>query len=218
MGLDVAVVTSCYGDGGYWDMFGDQWLGTIAATDPQPTQVILVTDTPRPVPSWVTQVPCTDRHMGMMLNEGVKHVTATWVHHHGIDDLLMIDAYTDIDTDADVINYPHVYGGMMSGLAQYRGGFEEMWRLPNNPMLGGFFHRTQVLRDIPYRRFGWCDEAHFCEMAYFGKQLHVTDRPRSVWVRHPAAHSINGNQAFQDEVNAFKARLEAGLVRMGEPE
>lgn len=215
MGLDIAIVTSCYGDGGYWDLFGDQWLSTVAACDPQPSQVILVTDTPWHVPSWVTQVPFHDRHMGMMLNEGVRHVTAEWVHHHGIDDLLMVDSYADIDTTADVISYPHIYGGMMSGIAQYRGGFETMWQVPNNPMLGGFFHRTQVLRDIPYRRYGWCDEAHFCEMAYFGKTLHVTERPRSVWVRHPAAHSINGNQAYQDDVNGFKARLAAGLIEMG---
>lgn len=216
MGLNIATVTSCYND--YWDLFGAQWLATVAACDPQPVQVILVTDAPRDAPDWVTQISCEDRHMGMMLNEGVKHVTTEWVHHHGIDDLLAEDAYTDVETAADVISFPHLYGGGMSGLAQYQGGFETMWQMRNNPMLGGFFHRTQVLRDIPYRRYGWCDEAHFCEMSYFHKSLHVTDRPRSIWIRHPRAHSISSNAAYQDEVNAFKGRLAAGLIQMGVPE
>ena len=44
MGLNVTTITSCYND--YWDLFGAQWLATVAACDPQPVQVILVTDAP----------------------------------------------------------------------------------------------------------------------------------------------------------------------------
>jgi len=216
MGLNVTTITSCYND--YWDLFGAQWLNTVAACDPQPVQVILVTDAPRDAPDWVTQIPCDDRHMGMMLNEGVKHVTTEWVHHHGVDDLLIEDAYTDVETDADVIAFPHLLGGTQQGLAQYQGGYETMWQLPHNPMLGGFFHRTRLLQEIPYRRFGWCDEANFCELAWFGKTLHVTDRPRSVWVRHDRAHAMFGNPAYTEEMNGFKGRLAAGLIQKGVPE
>lgn len=215
MGLtvDIAIVTSAWGD--YWDRFGAQWIATIEGVDPQPTQVILVTPTIRPAPSWVQQVLHDDLHMGMMLNAGVTAVEATWVHHHGLDDLLLVGAYEPVHTSADCISFPHLYGGDLNGVAAYSGGYEEMYLLGNNPMLGGFFHRTQLLREMPYRRLGYCDEAHFAEMAWFGKSIAVTAVPRSIWVRHPDAHSYNANHMFQVEVNAFKQRLVHGLVQMG---
>ena len=141
-----------------------------------------------------------------------------WICWHGLDDLYLDNAFTPFDESGDVYSYPHILGGIREGMAQYVGGYETMYNLQHNPMLGGFFHRRHLILEIPYRRYGYMDEVQFCEMAWFNKRVVFNDVPRSIWYRHDNAHAMWHNQPFLDEANAFKQRLTQGLIEKGVPE
>jgi hypothetical protein len=51
---DITIIATCYGD--YWDTFHEQWEASIAALDPAPARVILVSDVPREVPPGVDNI------------------------------------------------------------------------------------------------------------------------------------------------------------------
>jgi hypothetical protein len=106
----------------------------------------------------------------------------------------------------------------MSGLFAYTGGFESICTLSHNPMVGDAFHRRALLEEMPLRRIGYADWAHYCEMSHFGRTFDHGGPPRAAKVRHPGAFSLVNDPDCQRELDAFKARLNAGLISEGVPE
>ena len=204
--------------GNYWDNWGKRWLENLESLSTQPDRIMLLSDDKKDVPSWVENIVLGRRHMSQYANVGAQLAETDWICWHGLDDLYLDNAFTPFDESGDVYSYPHILGGIREGMAQYVGGYETMYNLQHNPMLGGFFHRRHLILEIPYRRYGYMDEVQFCEMAWFNKKVVFNDVPRSIWYRHDNAHAMWHNQPFLDEANAFKQRLTQGLIEKGVPE
>lgn len=210
---DITVIATCYGT--YWDTFHEQWEASIAALDPAPARIILVSDVPRQVPAGVDNIVIGPAHMTDYWMVGAMAASTEWVSLSGFDDVWLPDAMTPFDTDADVYGFPVIMTGLGSGVFAYSGGYEDILRVQHNPMLGDFFYRRSLLEDIPMRRVGYMDWVHFAEMRYFGRTFDAGGPPRAYKTRHPQAISLVHNPAFQWEVDDFKARLLAGQIEMG---
>jgi hypothetical protein len=212
---DITVVATCYGD--YWEKFSARWLASIATLDPAPAEIILVSDVPHTVPG-VRNIVIGPAHMADYWNVGAWAADTTWVSLSGFDDVWMPDAMTPFDTTADVYGFPVMMAGLMSGPFAYGGGFDSIRHVGHNPMLGDFFYRTDLLLRMPLRQIGYMDWAHFCEMQYFGRTFDAGGPIRATKMRHPAAFSLVNDPTCQRELDAFKVRLNAGLITEGVPE
>lgn len=214
--MSVTVLSLAYGD--YWDKWGVRWIENLEEHGSAAGHVILVSDRPLPVPEWVQNVVLGPQHMSVYANVGTLLARTDWVCWHGLDDLFLPGAFNKFDDSGAFFSYPHVQMGIRDGQAKYIGGYETMYTLEHNPMLGGFFHRREALLEIPYRRYGYMDEVQFCEMAYFGYEGRFSDVPRSIWWRHDEAHAMHHHPVFRDSANEFKQRLINGLIQKGVPE
>ena len=209
---DITVVSVCYGD--YWDKFSDAWIEAISMLDPAPAEVILVSDVPRDI-AGVRNLVMQQDHMADYFNAAAMAAGTEWVLAMGFDDLLMPEAMSSFATDADAYGYPMMMTGAMQGFFGYSGGFESILDVSHNPMLGGCIHRRRLLEEIPWRRFGWFDWAHFAEMRYFDRTFDSGEMPRAFMVRHDRAHSLRGDSSYQHEMDHFKAQLRSGLIEIG---
>lgn len=210
---DITVIATCYGD--YWDLFGEQWQASIARLNPAPAEIILVSDVPRPVPDDVRNIVIGPAHMADYWNVGAMAATTEWVSLSGFDDVWLPDAMEPFQTEADVYGFPVVMTGLMAGRFAYAGGYESILEVAHNPMLGDFFYRRALLEEIPLRRIGYMDWAHFAEMRYFGRTFDAGGPPRAYKTRHPQAFSLVNDPTCQREIDDFKARLVAGLIEKG---
>ena len=209
MGLksNVTCISVAYGD--YWDLFAEQWINSIKQLDPAAADVILVTDVPRNIVG-IRNISIGDGHMADYFNAAVAEVDTPWLVMSGFDDIWLPQAMKPFDTNADAYGYPMLRTGLLNGLFGYSGGYESILEVTHNPMLGGVFHRTALMREMPFRRMGWFDWAHYAEMRAKGKSYMASDEPRAIQVRHQRAHSIEANAAYQEEIERFKAQLRAG--------
>lgn len=213
MGLSgITVVATCYGD--YWDTFGDQWQASIAALDPPPAEVILVSDVPHDVDG-VWNIVIGPAHMADYWMVGALASQTEWVSLSGFDDVWATDAMTPFETTADVYGFPVMMTGLRSGLFAYTGGYETICHVGYNPMLGDFFYRRDLLERLPLRRMGYMDWAHFAEMSHFGYRFDAGGPVRAYKTRHPAAFSLVNDPDCQREIDEFKVRLNAGLIEEG---
>ena len=214
--MSLCIMTMAYGD--YWSEWSKQWLDNLESVDPKPDHVMLLSDEKKNVPNWIENIVLGRRHMSQYANVAAQISEQDWICWHGLDDMFLPDAFLPFDESGDVYAYPHLLGGIREGIAQYVGGYETMYSLPYNPMLGGFFHRRSTVLEIPYRKYGYMDEVQFCEMAWFKKTVVFSEKPRSIWYRHDKAHAMWHNDLFRDEANDFKQKLMAGLIERGVPE
>ena len=208
----ITVIATCYGD--YWDTFNEQWQASIAALDPAPAAVILVSDVMHPLVG-INNIVIGQRHMTDYWMTGVKYADTEWVSLSGFDDVWLPDAMTPFETTADVYGFPVIMTGLGSGLFAYGGGYESICTVGHNPMLGDFFYRREFLQRLPLRRMGYMDWAHFAEMRHFGYTFDAGGPPRAYKTRHPQAISLVNRPDFQHEIDDFKARLNAGLIQEG---
>jgi hypothetical protein len=216
--LDITVISINYNN--FFDTWGKQWIDTILQTNPQPVKVLLVTDKFYDIPKNFDQL-VLEPNLPMVtyFNEGIKTIKTEWTAIHGLDDLFDIDAFEYFESDADCYSFPHKTAGMRTDtvIAQ-KEHYSEIFLKDFNPMWGGFFHKTKLLKEIPLRNYGYFDWIHFCEMAYFQKKVEFSDKSRTTWIRHPKAHSQVSNSLYGDEIHTFRNRLCQGLIKKGIPE
>ncbi len=207
----ISLVTACYGD--YWDRFSEGFFNSLAQCDPQPHEVIIVTDVSRQTANAYNIV--APGSMASMFNAGCSAASGEWVWVTGFDDQFLPPAFTPFHTDADAFLFPMMMDGQ---IRKYDGGYERMWELHDDPMHGGFMHRRTLLEGMPWRDLPFPDWSLFSEMAYHGKTIATDPMPRSIWVRHEDAHCTVGPEEWYDRHRAFNERLGAGLVGLGVPE
>lgn len=206
---DVSVVSICFNDL-YWGKFADQFFATTGATNPRPAKVVLVTNVPRETPDWIENHAIGD---GLPLyryyNEAVRHVDTEWTWGVGFDDLIELSAFTPFVSTADIHGHPeHMSEG---GYCAYAGGYEEMHLGGPNPMVGSFFHRTALLREVPWPEHDFGDWTQFATCAHLGKTLSYEDRPIATWSRHPDSASLQWNPSGIQEVWDHLAALASSV-------
>lgn len=207
---DITVVSICFGDR-YWQEYRGQFFEQIRAASPR-AKAILVTDVPRETPDWVEQHTFTG-HMYAMYQHAIQYVDTAWVWGVGFDDLILPGAFEDWESDADILGHPEHMFGATSDDCSYLGGYEDMWRHGGpNPMLGSFWTRTALMREIPWREHDFADWSFFAECAYFGKRLEMSDRFVASWNRHEGSASSVFNPTGLIQVQEFLGHLREGRV------
>ena len=203
----------------YFPTFGDRWLASIERADPQPDQVLLVSDREWDVPSWV-QLFVVPNGRWLLINDLAKYCSCKWWVASGLDDEYTQDAFVPIKSDADAVFFPCQQAGEVNWVAQWSGpdAFRNTWQLPNNPQNGGVAFRISSLREVPSRDYIYCDEVLWAEWSYFGLTADFDPRIRVIWHRWHGSNSWPANRAGEQQAQDFKRRLREGLIRKGVPE
>lgn len=202
----VTCISVVYGD--YWDLFSDGWIASIRALDPAPAEVILATDVPRRIDG-VRTITIGQAHMADYYNATVAEAKTDWIFGGGFDDPWLPHAMMPVDTEADAYGYPMFRTGLINDTFSYKGGYDNIINLNHNPMEGGWFYRTELLREIPFPRVGLLDYAHFLYMRAAAKTIDAGGPPRSTMPRHERAHSMYHNAEHEAEIADIKAALRA---------
>ena len=204
----------------YWPRFGQRFLASIERADPQPDQIVIVSDRPLDVPSWVELVVVAEGRRFLMYNDLAQHCRCDWLMPVAIDDEYTVDAFVPVESDADVICFPGQQAGGASWIAMTTdpNALASAWNAPNNPINGGVIWRTSTLREIPMRDYIYHDEVLWAEWSYFGKKLHLDSRVRVIWHRWSGSNSWPANHAGEQQAQEFKRKLREGLIQKGIPE
>lgn len=212
------MVSICFGQQ-YWDLFSEQFFATTGSVEPRPAKIVLVTDVPRETPEWIESHAIGE---GLPLyayyRAAVDYVDTEWVWGVGFDDLIEPAAFEPFDCDADCLVFPaKMMGeglppGAMCSYHTGPQGYETMYEGGPNPMLGSFWHRASVLREIPWRDHDFGDWTHWAEMSYFGKTLAHSDRVVATWLRREGSASLRWNPDGINAVWAFQEALRSGRV------
>jgi hypothetical protein len=217
--MSIAAGAISFGDV-YWPRFSERWLASIERADPQPDQVLLVSDRLVNVPPWVELVVVKPGRGFMMINDLAEHCRCDWLPMSGLDDEYTVDAFMPIESDADAVFFPCQQVGESNALAQWSGvdAFNVTWQLPNNPQNGGVAYKISSLREVPVRDYIYADEVQWAEWSYFGLKAEFDPRVRVIWHRWSGSTSWPANRAGEQQAQEFKQRLRAGLIQKGIPE
>lgn len=204
----------------YWRRFGGRWLESVERADPQPSQVVLVSDRFVDVPSWVELVIVPERSNFLLINDLADYCESDWWVMSGLDDEYTQDAFAPIESDADAVFFPCQQRGEANSVAQWSGpdAFRSTWQLPNNPQNGGVAYRVSSLREVPVRDYIYADEVQWSEWSYFGLTADFDPRIRLIWHRWHGSTSWPANRAGEQQAQDFKRRLREGLIEKGVPE
>lgn len=208
---DVSAISISFGP--YFDLFSQRFFDTTEALNPRPVKIVLVTDVDRDVPDWIEQHTLGE---GLPLyayyNEAVKYVESEWTWGCGFDDWMEVDAFHDFQSDADCHGHPEKMGDGSGAICSYGGGYSEMPLGGPNQMLGSYFHRTALLREMPWREHDFADWTHFSEMAFFGKTVSFEDRCIATWARHEKSASLQYNPSGIEQVWQHHRDLAEGRI------
>jgi hypothetical protein len=217
--MSIAAGAISFGDI-YWPRFGARWLASIERADPQPDQVLLVSDRQLDVPSWVELVVIDGERRFMLMNDLAEHCRCDWWVMSGLDDEYAVDAFASIESNADAVFFPCQQAGETNAIAQWAGvdAFNVTWQLPNNPQNGGVAFRVSSLREVPVRDYIYADEVQWSEWSYFGLKADFDPRIRLIWNRWHGSTSWPANHAGEQQAQEFKRKLREGLIQKGIPE
>ena len=204
----------------YWPRFGARMLASIERADPQPDQILVVSDREIDVPSWVELVVVEQGRRFLMYNDLAQHCRCDWLLPVGVDDEMMPNGFVSVESDADVICYPGQQAGEATWVAATidPNALAGAWNAPNNPLNGGVIWRTSTLLEIPVRDYIYQDEVLWAEWSYFGKTLQLDSRIRVVWHRWRGSNSWPANTEGERQAQDFKRKLREGLIQKGIPE
>ena len=212
--MNITVLSIVHGE--WFDRFGTGFIDTLQQANCE--QAVLVSDKKVPVPSFINLIVKDFTNHADFCNTANQALDTEWGLWLGFDDLLKADALTDIHSDADIYGWPHIMGGIRSGLSSYSGDYENTWRLGHNPMAGGFAYRRELLQEVPFRDYIYLDWVHFCETSYFGKTFQFSPNPRTTWMRYEDSLSIRAHSVAHAEVQDFQYKLSQGTIQKGVPE
>ena len=93
----VTVITAAWGD--YWDRYGKTWTAAIEQLDPQPSEIIVVSD--KPIETNFQVIIEHDCHLGVFRNAGVRAASSTWIVPSDLDDVPLSNYIDNLDNYYD---------------------------------------------------------------------------------------------------------------------
>ena len=212
--MNITVLSIVHGD--WFERFGSGYIETLEAASCE--NAVLVSDRKVSVPSFVKLTVKDFENHADFCNTANAALETDWGLWLGFDDLLLPNALSDIDSDADIYGWPHQLGGTRSGFSSYTGRFELTHVVSYNPMAGGFAYRKEFLTEVPFRDYIYLDWVQFAEASYFGATFEPSEVARTIWMRYEDSLSLTPHQEAEAQVRAFKDKLNAGLIQKGVPE
>jgi hypothetical protein len=156
----VTITTAAWGD--YWNQYGEQWSSYILRLDPQPTEVIIVSD--KPIKTDFKVVIELDCNLGVFRNVGVKASTSTWVVPSDLDDEPLPNYIDNLDDSYDIICYSFEdnTGSKYCGSNKT---WDKIFNLKSkNPLVSCSAVKKELLMKYPYRKIGWEDWALWLDL------------------------------------------------------
>lgn len=165
-------MTAAWGD--YWLRYGERWSNCVRQMNPQPDQVIVVSD--KPIETEFEVVIETDIHLASFRNAGVRASTGTWFIPADLDDEPYPHYCANLP-DADIVAFALQIGdSIWQGNPDY---WDKALELSTpNPLVSCSAIKRDLVMQVPYRKVGWEDWALWLDLKMAGAKVHFDNTPR----------------------------------------
>jgi hypothetical protein len=199
----------------YWDKWGKQWLAVVTAFDPQPNEILLVSDVKAELPENIRQIPAVEPFIWESFNHGMREATSDYVGFLGLDDVMPADAFQDLVLEGDVLVSSYI-----DSKKDIHTPTKERWINCLNDnwfTLDGYriVHRD-IAHLIPHRPIPWADWVASLEYYQHCLDVRFEDRVRYFYNLHDGQQSIPANyeQAVQ-QIALVKQMIWDGGIKPG---
>lgn len=206
---NLSFVTCCWGD--YWDKYGQRWIKTVQALDPQPSEIIVAVDRPVDLPDgWKYRVAKQPYFF-----EGWMDVWEAaendYVAFLSMDDLMPTDGLADLVLEGDIIVSGLVHSDGTESVPtkeKYDNIFNEDWY----PLVGYIIMRKDVLQKVRWRPITWQDWIAALEFKHLNLDVRFDPRIRYIYSMHKNQHSRRNTADGYAAVKLMKELLPTGRV------
>lgn len=172
----------------YWDKWGEQWLMVIAGLDPQPNEILLVSDITTDLPDSIRQIPTVEPFFWESFNHGLREASSDYVAYLGLDDTMPTDAFADLVLEGDVL-----VSSTLGNDGLLRTPTKEQWMKCLTEFwytLDGYkiVHRD-IAHLIPYRPVAWADWVASLEYYQHCLEIRFEERVRYFYNLHDGQQS-----------------------------
>lgn len=210
---NLTIISASWGD--YFETFGDGWLKSLAALDPQPAHIVVATDRTLPLPSHFEQVPIRKPYFWESVNCAVEAAQTEWIAGLMLDDRQPPDALEDIDMTEDVeasIAIDSNGRPMRPQLARWNDIMDREWF----PLSGYQIIKRDVFLRFPYRPVEWPDWIQALEWKAAGVRVRFSERVRQHYTLHPRQNSRPADMKVAlDRIDLVKSMIRNGGIKPG---
>lgn len=188
--MSVTVVSCIYGD--RYDGFVAEWAAAIAALDPAPDAVTVLSDRPREIPGADVKVAlCGWKHpQAFYLRRAIRTADTTWAWVVDIDDLALPDGLNGLsEVTEDVWQMGYRRNGLDFAPVQMDGRY--YLGLTGNPFTAGSAIRTEAFRRVGgFTDVAFQDWALWRRLARAGATFRASGRAHYIYRRHEGTRSV----------------------------
>lgn len=211
--MTISFATACWGD--YWEKFGTEFVASLAAMDPKPAEVVLVTDQDLYGPDWIRIVrPKSSVKMWDWFNEAVQACTSEWIMVGSVDDIMLPDGLADLTLTGDLVATACLQNGELETCPSPE-HWERLLDLDQTAIWTGAVFRRELFLRYPWRRVAYSDWMQWLELRHAGASITFDRKPRFVHRRHEASHTAQPSEDGFQQIRTMKRWLAANLVTPG---
>jgi hypothetical protein len=211
--VGIAFVAAVWGE--FWDLFGQEFLDSLAAMNPAPDEAILVCDQDYDAPAWLRQIrPRSPVPMWDWFNEGVEACSSEWVMVGSVDDVMLSDGLADLDLKGDFISTACLQNGVLETCPSPE-SWERILDLDQIAIWTGAVFRRDVFLRFPWRRVEYPDWMQWLELKKAGASISFDRKPRFIHRRHEKAHTTHPSPHGDDQIRLMRKWLRSRHVTPG---
>lgn len=201
--MSVTVTTAAWGN--YWNTYGKRWTSFILKLDPQPTEVIVVSD--RPIETNFKVVIEKDLHLSSFRNAGIKTANSEWIVPSDLDDEPFSNYVKDLDSQYDIIAY-----SLINHKDEVYSGNSKHWddiysTHSSNPIVGTSAVKRDLLLKTTYKKVGWEDWYLWLELKKLDPKVKFDTAIRFRYLRHSGGLSKKDKEKKDKEILDLKNQL-----------
>lgn len=200
--------------GSHFDKYGQDFVKSVVAVDPQPTEFLFLTDKLREgLPNNFRQVLLPDIGFDNWSQHPLEHIKTDWWCSWGLDDLMPVDGFSDLVFDGEIV----VSASMDSNGVVHtptREGYDSMFEQKTYQMQGWWMAKVELSKRIPSRPVVWEDWIQWFEFKMHDVDVRFDSKIRHFYCLHDEQHS---NILVKEKVDDAKANIELmrKLVQQG---
>ena len=206
---NLSFVTCCWGD--YWDKYGERWIKTVQALDPQPAEIIVSVDRPVELPNGWKQMRPREPYFFEAWMDVFQAAENEYVAFLSMDDLMPPDGLADLTLEGDVVvcGLVHSDGNVsIPTKEKYDNIFNENWY----PLVGYLIIHRDLLTKVRWRPVVWQDWVAALEFKYLNLDVRFDNRVRYIYSMHPDQHSRKNPGEGWEAIRLMKELLPTGRV------
>jgi glycosyltransferase involved in cell wall biosynthesis len=206
--VDATIITAAWGV--YWEKYGDKWTQSILKLNPQPNEVIVVSD--KPVDTIFKNVTTKKCHLGVFRNIGVRFATSEWIVFSDLDDEPFDNYLVDLDSNFDIIAFNLQYetdgGYCYSSINDWNNILDLD---VSNPIVSTSAVKRDMLLKTPFRKIGWEDWALWVDLKVGGARARFDRVIRYKYNNTPNSLSKQDAENKDKEIKNLKIKHQRRL-------